>query len=226
MQVTQYIRGTSCRLICLSHILDTFIYSTVHSKSVVALETTKVQNNSKINPTDRITQQWLRSTQPFHTFKKTYCIKSRRKRIISSLKNGGTEKWLITQQRMTDPRIVLRVQAALAWEMPLVIREILWERRRLQRMGRAQSQSRSHLLGHNCPAALGAWRKGICRSPFPDVLYRRGSLCLLFLEAFPHLWEALQLRSQICSPSLLPPFSMLKCWNLSAPRWWFPIWRT
>lgn len=88
MQVTQYTRGTSCRLICLSHILDTLIYSTVHSKSVVALETTKVQNNSKINPTDRITQQWLRSTQPFHTFKKIYCIKSRREGLFPHQKIG------------------------------------------------------------------------------------------------------------------------------------------
>lgn len=61
----------------LSHILDTFIYSAVHSKSVVALETTKVQNNSKINETDRITQQWLGCTQCFYKSKKIHCIKSR-----------------------------------------------------------------------------------------------------------------------------------------------------
>lgn len=64
-------------LVELSRILDTFIYSAVHSKSTVALETTKVQNNSKINPTDRITQQWLRYTQHFNKSKNIYCSKSR-----------------------------------------------------------------------------------------------------------------------------------------------------
>lgn len=59
----------------LPHILDTFINSAVHSKSVVALETTKVQNASKINPTDRITQQRLRCTQHFYKSKKIYCTR-------------------------------------------------------------------------------------------------------------------------------------------------------
>lgn len=61
----------------LSCILDTLIHSAVHSKNVVALETTKVQNNSKINPTDRIIQRRFRCTQQFYKSKKIYCIRNR-----------------------------------------------------------------------------------------------------------------------------------------------------